>query len=84
MKKQEVFRILVLIEQVYSYCSIKDETVINWFELGREEDFNQVIERFKIHIRKNPYPPTLHELLNRNGLDTWIQEYSPRKSVNIH
>jgi len=83
MTKQEVFKILVLIEMVYPFCSIRDETVISWFQQGRNADFKKVIERLKIHIRKSPYPPTLHELLNMNGSDFWVQEYSPRKRVNI-
>jgi hypothetical protein len=45
MKKEEVIKILVQIESVYSYCMTKDETVTSWFEFCRSMDFENVMAK---------------------------------------
>lgn len=79
MTKHEVFRVLVVIESVYSYCSVKDETVINWFRQCSNMDFEKVMQRLILHIRRSPYPPSMDELLECNNHNSWLNEYIPRK-----
>ena len=62
MTKQEVIKILALIESVYSYCITKEEMVTYWFEICSELDYEQVIAKLKNHIRKSPYPPAIADL----------------------
>jgi hypothetical protein len=62
MTKQEVIKLLVLIETVYSFCVTKDETVSNWFEFCSELEYETVMKKIRNHIRKNPYPPAFREL----------------------
>jgi hypothetical protein len=62
MTKSELFRLLVLIETVYSHCMTKDETVMLWFNFCAEMDYERVMAKLQDHIRKSPYPPTLENL----------------------
>ncbi len=54
MTKDEVMKLLVLIESVYSNCSLKDETVLQWFQYCAEMDYEKVLMRLKTHIRNRP------------------------------
>lgn len=62
MSKEEVIKILVLIESVYSDCMTKDETVMHWFEFCQLMDYEKVIQKLHAHIRKSPYPPAILDL----------------------
>jgi hypothetical protein len=62
MTKKEVLKILVLIESVYSNCILKDETVLQWFESCSEMDFDKVMAKLKLHIRKSPFPPAIADI----------------------
>ncbi|MDQ0200139.1 replicative helicase loader/inhibitor [Neobacillus ginsengisoli] len=84
MTKKEVLKILVLIETVYSYCMTKDETVSYWFQYCSEMEFDKVMAKLLVHIRKSPYPPSISELTeftSENTKQAWISEYTPKKSV---
>jgi hypothetical protein len=73
MTKDEVMKLLVLIESVYSNCSIKDETVLQWFQLCAEMDYEKILARLKTHIRKSPFPPRIGEI----AVFTYEENHSP-------
>jgi hypothetical protein len=62
MTKQEIIKLMILIESVYSNFITKSETLINWFDLCGEMDYDQVMENLRRHIRRSPYPPTMTDL----------------------
>ncbi|MCM2533243.1 replicative helicase loader/inhibitor [Neobacillus pocheonensis] len=62
MTKDEVVKLLVLIETVYSNCIFKDETVQQWFQFCSEMDYEKVMEKLKNHIRKSPFPPAIADI----------------------
>ncbi|WP_066062872.1 replicative helicase loader/inhibitor [Neobacillus soli] len=84
MTKQEVIKLLVLIESVYSSCLTRGETVLHWFKFCQELDYKKVMGNLQNHIRNSPYPPTIAEIAvfktDRNALseelETWILERS--------
>jgi len=86
MTKDEVIKLLVLIESVYSPCVTKDETVMNWFNFCAEMNYEQVMEKLMEHIRKSPYPPTMANLSvfkdERNEgpapLEKWVEGRTER------
>ena len=57
--KEEVVKLLVLIESVYPNCICKDATVQQWFEFCSEMDYEKVLTKLKNHIRISPFPPTI-------------------------
>lgn len=62
MTKDEVVKLLVLIESVYSHCVIKDDTIQKWFQFCSEMDYGKVMAKLKNHIRKNPFPPAISDI----------------------
>jgi hypothetical protein len=64
MTKEEVVKLLVLIESVYTNCTFKDETVLHWFQFCSNMDYEQVMSKLKNHIRKSPFPPTIIEVFS--------------------
>jgi hypothetical protein len=62
MTKQEIIKLIILIESVYSNFITKSETVIHWFEFCGEIDYYNVMKNLSCHIRSNPYPPTMTDL----------------------
>jgi hypothetical protein len=62
MTKEEVVKLLVLIESVYSNCILKDETVQQWFQFCFEMDYEKVLTKLKNHIRKSPFPPAIGDI----------------------
>ncbi|MDQ1145966.1 hypothetical protein QE429_002793 [Bacillus sp. SORGH_AS 510] len=92
MTKEEVFKLLVLIESVYPNCVIKNDMVLHWFKLAPFLDYQTLIGRLHSHIRKCPYPPSLQDLSEarkklmhdanhgfmQKSISSWMQEYSIR------
>ncbi len=62
MTKQEIIKLMILIESVYSNFITKSETLIIWFKLCGEMDYEKVMENLRYHIRRSPYPPTMTDL----------------------
>ncbi|NWQ40436.1 hypothetical protein MLOOGBEN_06955 [Bacillus sp. EB106-08-02-XG196] len=62
MTKDDVFKLLVLIESVYPNCTVKDETVQLWFQSCPEMDLEKVMVKLKNYIRKSPFPPTISDI----------------------
>ncbi|RHW42037.1 hypothetical protein D1B31_05190 [Neobacillus notoginsengisoli] len=62
MEKQELLKILVLIESVYPEFTVKNETVENWFAVCRDMDYSQVLKNLTNHMRRSPYPPLMAEI----------------------
>lgn len=62
MTKDEVFKLLVLIESAYPNCIVKDETVQLWFQSCPEMDLEKVMMKLKNYIRKSPFPPTISDI----------------------
>ncbi|MDQ1003357.1 hypothetical protein QFZ28_003757 [Neobacillus niacini] len=62
MTKEEVVKLLVLIESVYSNCIFKDDTVLQWFQFCSQMDFEKVFAKLKKHIRKSPFPPAFSDI----------------------
>nr|WP_263327767.1 replicative helicase loader/inhibitor [Neobacillus sp. Marseille-Q6967] len=62
MTKDEVVKLLVLIESVYSHCVIKDDTIQQWFQFCSEMDYGKVMAKLKNHIRKSPFPPAISDI----------------------
>jgi hypothetical protein len=63
MTKQELIKLLILIESVYAKFIIKNETVLSWFELCKTIDYDKVMENLRNHIRRSPVPPTISDLI---------------------
>jgi hypothetical protein len=62
LTKQEVFKLIALIESVYPYCTTKNETVSYWFYFCAEMDYEKVLARLREHMRKIPYPPSIADI----------------------
>jgi Loader and inhibitor of phage G40P len=62
MTKQEVFKLIALIESVYPYCTTKNETVSFWFNFCADMDYEKVLARLREHMRKIPYPPSIADI----------------------
>lgn len=62
MTKEEAVKLLILIESVYPNCVFKDETVQQWFQFCSEMDYEKVMTKVKIHIRKCPFPPAIADI----------------------
>lgn len=62
MTKEEVVKLLVLIESVYPNCIIKNETVQQWFQYCSQMDYEKVLTKLKNHIRKSPFPPAIGDI----------------------
>jgi len=62
LTKEEVVKLLTLIESVYSHFLVKDETVLLWFQVCSEIDYKQVMSKLKNHIRKSPFPPAIADI----------------------
>ncbi|MFP5111529.1 hypothetical protein ACSU64_03965 [Bacillaceae bacterium C204] len=62
MTKDEVVKLLILIESVYPNCIIKDETIQQWFQYCSEMDYELVMAKLKNHIRKSPFPPAIADI----------------------
>lgn len=86
MTKQEVFKLLAMIETVYPLCITKDETVSHWFELCSQLDFEKVMGKLRNHIRKSPYPPAIADIAGFPSIYeqeedsykkiSWLKEYT--------
>ncbi|WP_342433278.1 replicative helicase loader/inhibitor [Neobacillus sp. FSL H8-0543] len=87
MTKDEVMKLLVLIESVYSNCSLKDETVLQWFQFCAEMDYAKVLARLKTHIRKSPFPPAIGEIAvftyEENHFPATLQEWMKKGRERI-
>jgi hypothetical protein len=62
MTKEEVVKLLVLIESVYSHCVLKDESVQQWFQFCYQMDYEKVLTKLQNHIRKSPFPPAIGDI----------------------
>ncbi|WP_186328744.1 replicative helicase loader/inhibitor [Bacillus sp. X1(2014)] len=62
MTKEEVVKLLILIESVYPNCIFKNETVQQWFQFCSEMDYEKVMALVKNHIRKSPFPPAFADI----------------------
>jgi len=97
MTKEEVVKILVLIESIYSHCIHKDESVQQWFQFCYEMDYEKVLTKLQNHIRKSPFPPAIGDIavfqFKEKHLPATLQEWMKkgleqieydRKSNNRH
>jgi hypothetical protein len=77
--KEEVLKLLVLIESVYPNCICKDETVLQWFQFCSKMDYEKGLTKLKNHIRINPFPPSIGEIavfpFEENHLPATLQEW---------
>ncbi|WP_066253259.1 replicative helicase loader/inhibitor [Neobacillus drentensis] len=62
MSKEEVVKLLILIESVYPNYIFKDEVVQLWFQFCSEMDYEKVLSKVKNHIRKSPFPPAIADI----------------------
>lgn len=62
MTKEELIKLLILIESVYSDCILKNETVQQWFQFCSQMDYEKVLTKLKNHIRKSPFPPVIRDI----------------------
>jgi Loader and inhibitor of phage G40P len=87
MTKEEVVKLLVLIESVYPNCILKNETVQQWFEFCSEMDYKKVLSKLKNHIRKSPFPPAIDEIavfhFEENLFPATLQEWMKEGRVRI-
>jgi organic radical activating enzyme len=79
LTKEEVVKLLVLIESVYPNCICKDETVQQWFQFCSEMDYEKVLMKLKNHIRKSPFPPSIGDIaafhFEENHFAAMLQEW---------
>ncbi|WLR57016.1 hypothetical protein LC048_09165 [Mesobacillus subterraneus] len=82
MTKVEAFKILNLIEKVYPLVTLKSETILMWLANCESVDYGKVLNKLAVHIRSNPFPPTVQEILakpcNEGKYIEWEEEYSIR------
>ncbi|UYZ20115.1 hypothetical protein [Mesobacillus jeotgali] len=82
MTKEDTLKILNLIENVYPLVTMKSETVLRWMVQCESMDYSLLLKNLALHMRKQPYPPVLNELLenaNNEGANLeWLDEYSFR------
>ncbi|MEH7119632.1 hypothetical protein V7128_19760 [Neobacillus vireti] len=87
MTKEEVVKLLTLIESVYSTFLIKDETVLLWFQFCLEMDFEKVWENLIDHIRVYPYPPAFADIakfpFEENDFPPALQEWMKIRSERV-
>ncbi|MCM3690451.1 replicative helicase loader/inhibitor [Neobacillus niacini] len=87
MTKKEVVKLLALIESVYSNFIIKDDTLLQWFELCSEMDFEKVLAKVKNHIRKSPFPPAISDIavfpFEDNDFPETLQEWMKKGRERI-
>lgn len=80
MTKDDTLKILHLIEKVYPLVTMKSETVLKWMARCESMDYSIFFKKLSVHLRKQPYPPTLEELIgksnNEGGNLEWLAEYS--------
>lgn len=62
MTKEEVVKLLILIESVYHNCIFKNESIQQWFQFCSEMDYEMVMAKVKNHIRKSPFPPAFADI----------------------
>ncbi|WP_251550337.1 replicative helicase loader/inhibitor [Neobacillus muris] len=62
MTKDELIKLLVLIENVYPKFTFKNETIQQWFEFCGQMDFEKVMAKLTKHIRNNPFPPAIADI----------------------
>lgn len=87
MTKEEVVKLLILIESVYSNCIIKDETIQQWLQFCSEMDHEQVMAKLKNHIRKSPFPPAIADIavfpFAENDFPATLQEWMKKGRERI-
>ena len=79
MTKEEVVKLLVLVESIYPQCIFKDETIQQWFKFCSEMDYEKVMTKLKNHIRKSPFPPAITDIavfhFEENDFPKTLQEW---------
>ncbi|WP_040209012.1 replicative helicase loader/inhibitor [Neobacillus jeddahensis] len=81
MTKQEVLKILVLIESVYTSFMLKNDTVQHWLELSNQMNYGKVLNALLTYMKKSPYPPIMADLVEQK-IETI--ELSTRRIPSIH
>ncbi|WML44452.1 replicative helicase loader/inhibitor [Neobacillus sp. PS3-40] len=79
MNKQDVFKVLVLIESVYPKFRLKNETVQIWFAFCGNLDFTLVMKKVCNHIRTNPYPPLITNIITSFDSEEELVAWERRK-----
>ena len=88
MTKLDTIKILNLIEKVYPSVTFKSEMILSWLVKCESMDYSIVLREIALHMRDNPYPPTLKGMLDKSCHEgtyfDWLDEYSirPEKSLN--
>jgi hypothetical protein len=99
MTKEELVKLLTLIETVYSNCLFKDDTVQQWFQFCSQMDYEKVMAKLKNHIRKSPYPPAIADIAvfpfeetdfpatlqewMEKGRERIVREHKPNKRMRL-
>lgn len=87
MTKEEVVKLLILIESVYPNCIFKDATVQQWFQFCTEMDYEKVMAKVKSHIRKSPFPPAIADIavfpFEENVFPITLQEWMKKGQERI-
>ncbi|WP_213367754.1 hypothetical protein [Mesobacillus boroniphilus] len=82
MTKIDTYKVLNLIEKVYPLVTLKSETILSWMAKCESMDYSIVLKKLALHMRTNPYPPTLKEIIatssNEGAYFEWLDEYSLR------
>ncbi|MDZ5471580.1 hypothetical protein SM124_07445 [Bacillus sp. 31A1R] len=84
MTKIEMFKILVLIEKKYSFCTIKSETAEKWLLMCEELNYHSILARLYQYMRSSGYPPSLENLMNSEVTKSnlqWLEEYIPKIKI---
>jgi hypothetical protein len=87
LTKEEVVKLLILIESVYPNCVFKDETIQQWFEFCSELDYEKVMAKVKNHIRKSPFPPAIADVavfpIEENDFPETLQKWMKKGRERI-
>ncbi|MBT2680934.1 hypothetical protein J7E38_18240 [Bacillus sp. ISL-35] len=80
MTKEEALKLMALIEYIYPVVTVKSESILIWMSICVSLKYSFTFENLVKHIRGNPYPPTLTELIDGTGKNRlsfdWLKEYS--------
>ena len=87
MTKEEVVKLLVLVESIYPQCIFKNETIQQWFKFCSEMDYEKVMTKLKNHIRKSPFPPAITDIavfhFEENDFPKTLQEWMKKGRERI-
>ncbi|SFA86392.1 MULTISPECIES: replicative helicase loader/inhibitor [unclassified Bacillus (in: firmicutes)] len=76
MTKEETYRLLVKIQNIYNSFKVNQDVINAWHEILKKDSLEKVEKRLLDHIRMSKYPPSLMEFAAP------LQSFSTTPNVN--